>query len=321
MYRKNPNSKNDKTYLEDYFDLDEYKASKEKQHFDNRYNKGKKAINLVTLMIGVFCVVLVFLFSQLVGYYLDLYKNEKINKESQAVLGDIVAPTGNQPLFLTERKDDSIIIKNGDSHLEENPDENNEVDTPAIKTILPEVIKLRETLGNDDIVGHVRVQGTNINYTIAQSTDNDFYLTKDLNKQENAAGSIYMDSDAKVDPLSDNIILYGHNMKDGSMFHNIRYYSDYEYFTTNKYINLMTLYENTQWEIFAFYDTHTDFDYLITDFDSEERHQEFLNEITSRSNHLSPITVTTEDKILTLSTCTNVDENTRFVVHAKLISR
>jgi sortase B len=274
-----------------------------------RYERNKKTINAVSALIGVFSLVLAFLFFQLINYYANLYKNGRTAEESRQAVGNIYAEEANAPLFATglESVDNSPV----EPAFEETPE-------PEILEVLPQIESLRATFNNEDIVGYLNIDDTNISYGVAQSSDNDFYLKRDLYGVKNEAGSIFMDCDNSVYPLSKNTIIYGHNMRNGSMFHNVRYYSDYDFFISHKYIDFAGLYENGRWEIFSFYSTTTDFNYIRADFTDEE-FQTFIDEIKARSAHYSDVKVTTDDKILTLSTCTNAAEDTRFVIHAKLI--
>jgi sortase B len=303
-----------KRYIEDGFDLDEYKRAASDLRYRKKYERNKKTINAISALIVAFSLVLAFLFFQLINYYVNLYKNGRTAEESRQSAGNIYAEEVNAPLFVTgfETADNS-----GDSEVKEAF----ESETPEreVKEILPQIANLRATFSNDDIVGYLKIDDTNISYGVAQSDDNDFYLKRDLYGVKNEAGSIFMDYENSVYPLSRNTVIYGHNMRNGSMFHNIRYYADYDFFISHKYVDFASAYESGRWEIFSFYDTTIDFNYINSDFTDEE-FQNFIDEIKARSAHYSDVKVTTEDKILTLSTCTNASEDTRFVIHAKRIS-
>ncbi len=96
------------------------------------------------------------------------------------------------------------------------------------------------TVENPDTIGWIRIPDTNVDYPIVQGTDNDFYLDHDFYGKESAAGSIYLDFESEADLQGRNQILYGHNMKNGSMFKDINRYKDPEYFKEHQYFSIYT---------------------------------------------------------------------------------
>ncbi|MCL1788673.1 MAG: class B sortase, partial [Defluviitaleaceae bacterium] len=120
--------------------------------------------------------------------------------------------------------------------------------------------------------------------------------------------------------LADDItILFGHNMRDGSKFHNVRFFHREDFFRAHTYILLDTPYRETVWDIFAFFHTTTDFDYIITNFfDHRDLYYDFLMELQRRSHFETDITLSVQDQILILSTCAAIGGNNRYVLVAKL---
>ena len=165
------------------------------------------------------------------------------------------------------------------------------------------------------------MEGTSINYPILQSTDNDYYLNRNYLREESRAGSIFMDYRNNIDSLSRNTIIYGHRMKDGSMFAQLKKYLDAEFSRSHAPILLDTLYEGMELEVFAAYRTTTDFYYIETDFSSDEEYLEFIRTIQEKSVINSDVDMNSDDLIVTLSTCDyGFDrEEGRLVVHAKVI--
>jgi len=188
--------------------------------------------------------------------------------------------------------------------------------------LLPRIVQLREQYDNPDIVGFIEITGTNIYYPVAQTGNNVFYLYHDLNWNSTAAGSIFFDYENNLYRLNDdNTIIYGHNMRNGSKFHNIRYFHNEEFFRQHTYILLDTPYRETVWDIFSFFHTNIDFCYLTTNFyDDRDAFYDFLMELKGRSIFETDIEVTAEDQILILSTCAvnNFDRNQRYVVVSRL---
>ena len=173
---------------------------------------------------------------------------------------------------------------------------------------------------NEDTIGWISIEGTLIDYPIVQASDNCYYLTHACNRDESNHGSIFMDYHNAADFSDSHTIIYGHNMKDGSMFHDLIEYSDQDFLNEHIYIKIYSPTGHYKWAVFSTYTTEPDFNYLQTEFDSPEEYSDFLNALLSHSEFSDKkIQVTAEDRILTLSTCSNDFENGRRVVHAKLV--
>lgn len=172
---------------------------------------------------------------------------------------------------------------------------------------------------NHDFTGYISIPGTEISYPVVQAENNDYYLTHDFKKEYYSGGAIFMDSRNQLAPQDKHIILYGHNMKDNSMFGPLSKYTDQKYLEQAKYIYLDTLHGMTKWEIFSAYTTSTEFYYIQTQFDTEQDYSEFLKDISAKSEIDTGISPSKEDYILTLSTCDYSFNNARFAVHARLV--
>ena len=175
---------------------------------------------------------------------------------------------------------------------------------------------------NSDTVGWIEVKGTNINYPIVQTTDNNYYLTHAFDKTENEAGWVFMDYRNDAVNFNQNTILYAHSRLTGSMFGSLKNILNSSWYTNknNHIIRLSTPTENTMWQVFSVYTIPKESYYITPSFNSNEAYLEFLNTIKSRSEVDFSGTVNTNDKILTLSTCKDNFGN-RVVMHAKLIKK
>ena len=198
---------------------------------------------------------------------------------------------------------------------------------PVIMTIAFDTSPLdnaRELTNNPDIVGFLFVEGTNINNVILQGRDNNFYLHRDMFGRHNVNGSVFMDFRNSPDFTDPNTILYGHNMNNGTMFHDVRHYMRREFFEAHPYIKVITDDQLFIYEIFSAFSTRVDrayrmdFDYIQVLFEDEEEFRDLLNEMMRRSVYDTGVTARWNDRILVLSTCTNVNRNTRYVVAARL---
>ena len=175
---------------------------------------------------------------------------------------------------------------------------------------------------NSDTVGWIQVKGTNINYPIVQTTNNDYYLTHAFDKTTNDAGWVFMDYRNDAVNFNQNTIIYAHSRYNGTMFGSLKNILNSSWYTNkeNHIIRLSTPSENTMWQVFSVYTIPKESYYITTSFSTDESYSEFLNTIKGRSEVDFSGTVNTGDKILTLSTCKDNFGN-RVVMHAKLIKK
>lgn len=201
---------------------------------------------------------------------------------------------------------ESVIIKDKDT---DNKEIKYEVDFS----------KLKET--NNDTIAYLKVNGTNIDYVVVKGSDNDYYLNHNFNKNYNVAGWVFADYRNRFDGTDKNIIIYGHNMMDGSMFgtlHNI-FESSWLENKENLQIVFITEEKEYKYEVFSTYMIKPEAYYINTYFNNEEEYYTFLKTISGRSYHNYNINLSKEDKILTLSSCSG-DGSKRIVLHAKMIN-
>ena len=173
---------------------------------------------------------------------------------------------------------------------------------------------------NSDVVGWIKVNGTNINYPFVQSKDNKYYLTHSFSKSYNNAGLVFLDY-RNNNINNRNTIIYAHGRTDKTMFGTLRKVLNNGWInnTNNYVIKISTEKENSLWQIFSIYHIPTTNDYLQTEFKDKREYQRFLNILKNRSNHNFNTSITSNNTILTLSTCYNDSE--KMVVHAKLIKK
>lgn len=173
---------------------------------------------------------------------------------------------------------------------------------------------------NSDVVGWIKVNGTNINYPFVQSKDNKYYLTHSFNKSYNNAGWVFLDY-RNNNINNRNTIIYAHGRTDKTMFGTLRKVLNNGWInnTNNYVIKISTEKENSLWQIFSIYHIPTTNDYLQTEFKDKREYQRFLNILKNRSNHNFNTSITSNNTILTLSTCYNDSE--KMVVNAKLIKK
>lgn len=174
---------------------------------------------------------------------------------------------------------------------------------------------------NSDVVSWLQVDGTNINYPIVQSSNNDYYLNHDIVKNPKASGWTFMDYRNNPDMSDSNTIFYGHNLLNKTAFGSIsNIFTDKWFNKSNHYIVVLNESGKHVYQIFSCYYIEPEVYYLQNNFYNENDYLEFLNTLKSRSIYDFGLDVGASDKIITLSTCSD-DNKGRKVIHAKLIEK
>ena len=245
------------------------------------YNKKKSNIPSIILMC-FFTALLIYSGTKIVIWYMNNQNNKKISDEIAE--------------FVT---------------VDETKEDNEE-------KYVVDFEKLKEK--NSDIVAWLKVKGTNIETTVVKSTNNDYYLTHNFNKEYNSAGWIFADYKNKVDGTDKNLVIYGHNMRDDSMFGSLKWVINEDWYNNedNKYITLITENETQVYEVFSVYQIEKEDYYIQTNFNTEKEFNTVAQTIKKRSKKDFNVDVNENDNILTLSTCAN-NNKYRVVLHAKKI--
>lgn len=200
---------------------------------------------------------------------------------------------------------------------------------PRNTVILEEYRKLHDDPeeGNPDLIGWISIDGTVVNYPVMQtSTENrDFYLYRNFDGDNSVRGSIYAREECDVLAPSDNITLYGHNMKDGSMFACLSQYQNKSYWEKNSLINFNTIYEYHTYKIFAVFKTTATLNQGFTyhkfvDAQDEAEFNKFVKTCKELSFYDTGVIPAYGDKMICLSTCEYTLENGRLVVAAVQIN-
>ena len=194
------------------------------------------------------------------------------------------------------------------------------------KIILEQYKSIYES--NKDLIGWIHIDGTNIDYPVMYTPDEpEFYLRRNFNKQYSFSGTVFVDGRSSFEPLSDNIILYGHNMKNETMFSELVNYKNLEFYKKHNIICFDTIYEEHEYEIISVFYSQVYLKssdvfkyYNFINSSSKSEYDEYIENIKSLSIHPIENTATYPDKLLTLSTCSYHMENGRFVVVAKRIN-
>lgn len=176
---------------------------------------------------------------------------------------------------------------------------------------------------NKDITAWIYMYGMGINYPIAEENGKpDYYLRRSYDGTQSTAGTLFISPSCSINPISRNLIIHGHNMRDGTMFATLVNYlrGTQAFYDSHKYIFIDTLYGTYRYEIYSVYQTDPDDIYLQVDFGSNSSFLNWCSETKNKGlfNKTEDMTFTANDRILTLSTCDATNKN-RIVVHAKMV--
>lgn len=171
---------------------------------------------------------------------------------------------------------------------------------------------------NPDVAGWIAIPGTEISYPLIRPRDNETYLTHSWDMTATSAGAIFLDYRAAWDPRGFNTIVYGHNMRNGTMFGSLRSYRREGYWEQCPTVCLVDGGGVHYYDIFAAWEPRVTDVPFQTDVSTEEGRRTLIDTALERSVIRTGVIPTVEDEILTLSTCAGVGHATRWVVQAAL---
>ena len=254
------------------------------QEIKQRTGKRKRT-NLISNIILAFAVG-IFLFSAYKLYTIYSEYN-KGDKEYQSIIEDVVS--------------------------EKEPEQKEEA--TEVETIFQVDFEKLQAI-NKEVVGWIRFENpSKISYPIVQAEDNDKYLTETVEGKKNSSGSIFMDANNMADFSDRNTFIYGHNMKNGSMFGQLRKYKNYDFYKENPYFYIYTPDgKEIKYQIYAVSiveDTSESYNKYYT---GDDEYLKYLEYIKSISRYDTGVEVTAQSQLVSLSTCTNVTETQRLLV-------
>lgn len=265
----------------------------------------KDRVFLLALLL-FFSTILIFSAFKVIEWFSD---NNSTDKVIEKINSDV--------------KVDEIIDNENTEVIDEEPTEPEKVSDyfyyityPLINVDFENLLKT-----NNETVGWINVNNTNINYPFVQGINNTYYLNHSFDKSYNSAGWVFMDYRNNKEMNNRNTILYAHGRIDKTMFGSL-YKTQYPAWYQNKsnhVIRISTPSVNMSYQIFSVYKIEEENYYIQTDFTTDDVYLEFLNTIKERSKYDFNVVLGASDKIITLSTCANDKE--RYVVHAKLIKK
>ena len=179
---------------------------------------------------------------------------------------------------------------------------------------------------NQSTIGWIRIEGTGVDYPVMQTSNNDYYLNHNFDQEEDNNGSIYLDKDCSIWPRSQNLLIYGHNMKSGKMFGSLKKYKDEAFYKDHSLIQFDTIYEKGTYQVMFIFneiihdETEVAFKYYqFISANSEEEFNSYMNEMKEMSLYDTGVMAMYGDALITLSTCDYTKDSDRFAIVAKKI--
>lgn len=249
----------------------------------------RKIINIILVAIIIVCL-------SIIGYkYYNYNKDDKLNSEIQD-LQPVINEASDSENNSSGENDGQDQSKDGDYVNSANEEE--------LKSI------------NSDYKMWIQIENTNINYPVVQGSDNDYYLKHNFRKESNISGTVFVESANDIDN-DKNIILYGHNMRNGTMFNNITNYKEESFFNEDNKINIImnnTLYE---YEVFSVYVKNVSEVNLAIGFASEDEFINYAYNEAEESLYKKDVDFSAEDNLITLVTCSYEFTDARTIVVAR----
>lgn len=239
----------------------------------------KKVINylLILIVISAFSKVLYKTYQ----YYTDKREYSKVQEL--------------QPIIKDDR-DENLL--NSETEEEEKSDDNEKV----LLTI------------NNDYKFWLSITNSNINYPVVQGTDNDFYLNHNFNKEKSISGALFIDYDNNIES-DKNIVIYGHHMKNNTMFNNLNYFKNEDFFYNNE-ITIVKNGKEHKYEVFSVYVIPENEVSFHMNISNDNEYINYFNTLSNKSFFNKDIDFNTSKKIITLVTCSYEHDAARTVVHA-----
>ena len=278
----------------------------------------KKKIQIILL------IVLVTVMATSIFYLISYYK--KTNKDNEIFKNLEQVGTNKNELENSFFEDDSELSNNVENNQTNVGSSNRQNSTLRNKTASYSSLDLKSLkIKNGDTEGWIKIDNTKINYPVMQNGD--FYLHNNFYKKYSISGTPYLASYCNVNS-SDNLIIYGHHMSNGSMFAGLDIYKTYNGYKNHKYIKFFTLIDDktieNQYEVVGAYKVQPNIEvanilYGTTKFRNVEEFNKYKNVLKNKSLYDTGANLNYGDKFITLSTCEYSQKNGRLVVVGKLI--
>lgn len=266
-------------------------AGKKKRGTKKRRTKKRNRVIIwiCNVLIVVFLCIAAFCAYQIITQLLTQKEGEETYTELQDLAGD---------------ETEEVVVE----------DEEGEETTYTLRTIDFDALKAV----NEDVVAWLELEGTIIDYPVVQGTDNTYYLKHLLDGSYHYFGTLFVDYQNSAGFTDANTVIYGHQIKAGDMFHILKYYRDQDYYDEHPYFMLYTPEVTYRLDLFAGCLIDGDDGVPLT-FSSDEEFLAYFNAKIAASTFTSDVTITADDRVVTLYTCAYDFDGARYVVYGKLV--
>jgi len=262
----------------------------EKDSRQNKTGKNRKRSVVSNIILAIAVCIFVFSAYKLISIYSEYHKGDK---EYDNIVEDAIE---------IQTPQEEEMVKG-----EEKP--------KVHASLIVDFEKLKKV--NKDVVAWIQFdEPERINYPIVKGEDNDKYLTTTYEGKKNSSGAIFMDANNSGEFADRNTFIYGHNMKNGSMFGQLRKFKTKDYYEQNPYFYIYTPDgKEVKYQIFAVCIVEDTSRSYTRFYNSDEEYVDYLKYLKSIARYDTGVEVNAESKIVSLSTCTNVSETQRLLVH------
>lgn len=235
---------------------------------------------------------------------------------------------------INKTKKQSLLLDNMSNYLLENTNtlQTNIENHLSQDNKFPNIIEKNERMlkveelqkENPELVGWIEIPGTTINYPVMHGNDNEFYLNHNYKKEVTKSGSIFIDADYSFNPKSTNLLMYGHNMRNGTMFTSLLNYKSEDYYKSHPNIRFTTTTDDVLYEIIAAFESkvYSDYEdsfkyYNFINAKNEKDFQDYIYNIKCLTPYAINNTAHLGDDLITLSTCAYHTKDGRFAIVGK----
>ena len=267
--------------------------------------------NMRKMIIALLIAVFLFSGGMVLKKYMDYREGEQTYNEVEQLAGIDIEESQPQP----EEEEPGADEQTQDAEEKQNPlpkvsiENLKQLDIDALQKV------------NKEVMGWIIIPGAGISYPLMDGDDNSYYLNRTWDRQWNTMGSIFLEAECSNKLTDFNTIIYGHNMRNTTMFSNLKKYVKKSYWEDAPYVYIAAGKNVYRYDIFAAYEVEVDGHVFWLRVEDDDLKQKFIDRSLEMSEINTGIVPTISDKILTLSTCTGNGHEKRMVVQAVLAEK
>lgn len=297
--------------------LREKKKSRTRERAESRQSQAFKVTGIVCIVLAVICF--------LIYGYSEFSDRRSVRRLEELQEQKSISQAVNWYISRLQAKQEA---GDQEAQAEESQAEAAQAETVIGEQQTPEVLQEYAALYAQypDLIGWLRIEGTQIDLPVMQTADNEYYLHHNIDGEEDKSGTLFLDYRGDVLKPSANLIIYGHNMKNGSMFGELKQYLEAEFSSGHSVIQFDTIYEKQTYQLAAvclsevgYQDDGRNRYYNFIEAENAEDFQDFLEEVRETAVFDNTQDVSESDELLTLSTCNSYVEDGRLFLVAKKI--